>query len=1036
MKEKEEKKAGHLEIIDDLGIFDPSTGSGLRVNPSALRQSQEPNNPTNPTNPSTGLSVNSTNPTNSINSINPNNLEVVDDLGIFGEKPEEKSVLRSGTDLALNIVDVANVRKWFSGTQPSDVLPAIPTEELPKWAQEHPKAFKTAAYAYEMAKPSMQAVASIAGGGVGSIGGFGGMLAGSAMGYVGEQGLEQAIDYGLYGIRPEGTLTGQLKKLGKDILVGGMTAGNPVVVKGGKLIPVEEGYDVLGKSYMTGKLSASGIKKTIAESGKEAIEFGKRAGLKYTVGEEVDSLTMQRLEELFSKFVGSESQINKFDKANIKRIHELFDIYSKLPESVSKKAIDRHVLGARIKDKITDLLEKKNDATEASIQEYGTRILRVLGESKSFEDFGTMIKSDLNIKKNILFEMEKQKYKEIGDEINSGGVKYTNAPRFTTIANKLFEEVQKSTVVPLSVKQRLAKYTNSEYQEKILDIVRKDQLLRKIPAVAEESNKIISLEAEKLVKAAGKFIKPGTPLTEKGNVIIQFPGKSVQVGRGLRNTLGDLTGAATKVLPKGVSVIPEDVAQNILKYVKKGKQASLNSKEAQVFFRNITKRNLPEDLKELLTKFYERSKYSWDDLEDIRKFFRDELIDASNISVGKGVSGKGMGASTNTARNINRYYKQVFRAIQLDQKDFIEGVDKSLVKRTRETMRFGARIRSQYKNETIRSLIEAEPYNAVSTFFRPGSVEKVRKVRAAIGEDAFDRTVKPVVVNKLLGVDNLADFNPKKFASNINHYGKETIDAVFGKGQYSNLVKMANEGISLTKLSADDMMEKRFMESIVKTYSPEEIVNNFLNTGSRALKNYPMVYKNMDTTTRLEMKAALLEQLFYKGQKISPSELASGDIKKLLLFDPEQLLKNVNEYMDVMKRALTKEQVGSISMLAGAIRKMSSAKRTIKAELGVGGQLRSAQVGGAAISAYSGNFPVAGLLFFTPGLVARMILSDTGRKLILTGLKIKNNTREAQIFINRANIFGMREYKQKKEIERKYKLKRARMLRSIFSPSD
>lgn len=294
----------------------------------------------------------------------------------------------------------------------------------------------------------------------------------------------------------------------------------------------------------------------------------------------------------------------------------------------------------------------------------------------------------------------------------------------------------------------------------------------------------------------------------------------------------------------------------------------------------------------------------------------------------------------------------------------------------------------------IRKVAFSNPGAVADVVLQPRNVLEVETLRKAMGEQAFNETVKPAITNKLLGKSDI--FDPKELAASLEKYGDEVIGKIYAPGEIAFLKDIAKGGgFNLNEVIPAGM--KSLVNEISKR-SPETVADVVLTAWDKT-PNTPRLVENIlkirtmvDKETFEGIKAEFASRLFQENP-----------ITKYI--QPERLSRHIQKLEPALKLLYSPEQVSWLNKVAETGRLMAMAEKSAANSSGTAMNVVTWGTFGAIL-----NSPIQGIGtgVIAPKFMANIYLSDAGRRYFTEGLKTPLGTkRGTEIATKLAEIAGM-----------------------------
>ena len=332
-----------------------------------------------------------------------------------------------------------------------------------------------------------------------------------------------------------------------------------------------------------------------------------------------------------------------------------------------------------------------------------------------------------------------------------------------------------------------------------------------------------------------------------------------------------------------------------------------------------------------------------------------------------------------------RIYGRLKAALDKDIEDFGANLPTDLKKKFDVATAF---YRDQYKeifaNKTVARLGQVareNPEDVYKMLIKAGDVNDIRRVKRAVGDDGFQkvrrRFVEDLVTGKqgeILGAESIV----KKMAD----YGPETLREVLSPSQLDEVTRYTKTRTMPRFIESE--VEKKVRSLIYQGGSyraPEEVVERVVNGDAAIAK---AVRRVVGTTRFNEYRRIVWERIIGEPPPVTalpgvqPTPTAARMVKTLRSYD-ESFLKEM----------FTQDELAHFEKIDDAKALMESQKRLMEnAPQTAAAILAPAAGAGAGAMLYTN--PVTGVAtVLTAGALARLYVSEAGRKLFIRGLDPK-----------------------------------------------
>lgn len=289
---------------------------------------------------------------------------------------------------------------------------------------------------------------------------------------------------------------------------------------------------------------------------------------------------------------------------------------------------------------------------------------------------------------------------------------------------------------------------------------------------------------------------------------------------------------------------------------------------------------------------------------------------------------------------------------------------------------------TMFKHKQIRKLVQADAGKVIDVAFRPNSIEEIKLLKGALGVNGFIK-LRQGFMNKLVGQGSKDVFDPKAFKRNVERFGDETLEEVFGKSTVKELKKVAKEGLDLTLHKPGNT----FLKSVANT-DPDFIVDRIIGAPEAKLQSNTLGHniKILKQAVGDDSVRKIGDRLF---DKIMVQHQDTGLIK------PESFAKMVDKYDRVLKHFYPNKKVMELRKLATIGHKLDSAEKIAGNPSGTGQTLIA-----WGIFRMIMNNPLTGaIVAFTPKQLAKIYKSKFGMTWLTNGFTIPTTAKKsAELF--------------------------------------
>lgn len=292
---------------------------------------------------------------------------------------------------------------------------------------------------------------------------------------------------------------------------------------------------------------------------------------------------------------------------------------------------------------------------------------------------------------------------------------------------------------------------------------------------------------------------------------------------------------------------------------------------------------------------------------------------------------------------------------------------------------------STYKSKTLQALFKASPAKVIKTAIRPGAITEIKTFKNALGPEEFQK-VKQGFSNELFKSPELAGskeiFDPKALQAKLSQYGRATIEEVYGKRMFDELLELAEKGIDFTKIRTGT----EFMKTLQKKHSAQIVEAIIDASGKRADTTLFYNLSSLKSALSETSMNSLEQQVIHKMFDINPT---SGFVT------PQSLVKMYDTHRTTLNW-MNKKKANWLGRVVDYARPMSKTAGKAATE--------------AAADASKGSvvsFRLMHLFFIRPVLgtveaistvpLAKLYLSKSGMKWLTEGFAVKAGTKRGLV---------------------------------------
>jgi len=287
----------------------------------------------------------------------------------------------------------------------------------------------------------------------------------------------------------------------------------------------------------------------------------------------------------------------------------------------------------------------------------------------------------------------------------------------------------------------------------------------------------------------------------------------------------------------------------------------------------------------------------------------------------------------------------------------------------------------------------AAPEDAVLSFVNPNNSTELALLKAKVGERGF-KPVADAFANKILGGSGQERLSPEKILSNLNSYGKETVEEAMGKGSFDRLIGLSKQlQASLIDPKKPIPIENLFFRQLITKSlenNPQKVVDTLIRPFNT--KNAALTTLHLGDDMRKNVVTAWMQKRLEENQSgvILPSQIAKltkdyGE-ETLKAWMGADVYKEFQNLSNVSSRLSTAERIaGNVSGTGGVMEArgvvngtMSNLGKLAISIIGAGGGVAT----GGAVGGLAGLVSVLVL----PRIAAKIYTSKAGLRWATEGL--------------------------------------------------
>lgn len=281
-------------------------------------------------------------------------------------------------------------------------------------------------------------------------------------------------------------------------------------------------------------------------------------------------------------------------------------------------------------------------------------------------------------------------------------------------------------------------------------------------------------------------------------------------------------------------------------------------------------------------------------------------------------------------------------------------------------------------NPSVIKAIQSDAEILDRILIKPGNAAAYTELKQRIGTEGV-KPVKQAFTNRLMGEGGKAEEGLTGLRAKLDQYGKQTLEEIYNPQEIKQLYDLANKSKLMKQLPVGNPFFRELVKSNPTQVSPSILAD--ASTTSKTLRMFPSIKPS-------------LRQSFIDG--LHPNADTPF---------PTTLLKRLNSYpKEVQRQLFSPEELADIHQLARIVERTRGAAKLAENPSGTAQNLVTFTSAGALIKHPLSNAPQA----LGVSALAKMYLSNIGRKLLLEGAMTPVNTQKAaELGVKIGSILGM-----------------------------
>lgn len=402
------------------------------------------------------------------------------------------------------------------------------------------------------------------------------------------------------------------------------------------------------------------------------------------------------------------------------------------------------------------------------------------------------------------------------------------------------------------------------------------------------------------------------------------------------------------------------------------------------------------------------NKSDWDSTELARRLYRDAAVKADEAFQAKIPGGGGQIKEGKSQEAL--IYGKLRNALEIDQETFTKSLGKGIQEKYEAAKGLSRTLKQKFRNPAILKLVKTHPGEVVDEILKPGGYAEVEAVQNAIGNDNFNKIVKPGITNKLLGVGTDEIFNPAHTEKQLSRLNTQLLNKIYTPSEFKTITDMAKKGTNFSNKELYPSFLKPIAES-GKESAYGIAKQAFSQDGKYLTRNLSTLYKLSDQATKDELKYQMTVQLFTGKQPPGATDPMSIGARepRLIAFSGKAFTKQLNKFYPLLKTfGYSGEDIALMKKIANVADRLGGSERLAQNVSGTGQAIATqAQITAAISLLFSGHPVTAGAVMGAPYIIAKAYMSPTGRKLLSEGLKIPAETPQAVEWLTKMGTYSM-----------------------------
>lgn len=312
-------------------------------------------------------------------------------------------------------------------------------------------------------------------------------------------------------------------------------------------------------------------------------------------------------------------------------------------------------------------------------------------------------------------------------------------------------------------------------------------------------------------------------------------------------------------------------------------------------------------------------------------------------------------------------YKRLKASLELDLKEYFRtSGNKEAQEAWDVAQAFWREGKQTFNKPAIIRAMSVNPEKVIDSVFTPGAVTPIRQLKNAIGDAEFEK-VKQGFTSKIFDRASKGEFSWDKVSKELDKYGNQTLEQIYSPAEMSAIREVIEIGAN-----TENPVINPYLQKLMRYSSPETVFNVVFHPNNS--KNIAAIRDIVPKETFQDAKRILTEKI-----------LANNEFG---IYRPMPSAKNLSKFDDdTLKTIYTKGELQDLKDIVEISKKSYGAEK-------LGGN--PSQTAQSIITFESGKavlrHPISGSKYLiVPNVMARLYLSETGRRYFTQGFKLPGN---------------------------------------------